>query len=186
MIRVAYAVALGLLSWGLMQAVHELGHVVGAWTTGGTVERVVLHPLTISRTDVHDDPQPLVTVWCGPILGALLPLVGWLLSFRCPLPWEHALRFFAGFCLIANGAYLAYGSFDGIGDAGELLKQGSSRWTLWLFGGITIPAGLVVWHWLGPRFGFSRSTLPLRPRDVVWMWIAVVTVVVLEMALSPR
>ena len=45
-------VATLLLSWLLMQAVHELGHAIGAWISGGHVERVVLHPLTISRTDV--------------------------------------------------------------------------------------------------------------------------------------
>ena len=39
-------------SWLGMQAVHESGHVIGAWMTGGRVERVVLHPLTISRTDL--------------------------------------------------------------------------------------------------------------------------------------
>ncbi|MDZ4689579.1 MAG: M50 family metallopeptidase [Planctomycetaceae bacterium] len=127
--RVVYAIALLLLSWLLMQAVHELGHVAGAWAVGGTVQRVVLHPLTISRTDVVDDVRPLVTVWCGPIVGALLPLLGWWLSGRCRRPLDQALRFFAGFCLIANGAYLAYGSFDGIGDAGELLKHGSPVWT---------------------------------------------------------
>src|SRR5260221_4916233 len=37
-------------SWLGMQAVHELGHVIGAWLTGGQVSQVVLHPLTISRT----------------------------------------------------------------------------------------------------------------------------------------
>jgi len=37
-------------SWWAMQAVHEFGHVLGAWLTGGRVERVVLSPLTISRT----------------------------------------------------------------------------------------------------------------------------------------
>ncbi len=36
------------LCWLGMMAVHELGHVVGAWLTGGRVAKVVLHPLTIS------------------------------------------------------------------------------------------------------------------------------------------
>ncbi|MGC3965806.1 MAG: hypothetical protein QM775_00075 [Pirellulales bacterium] len=36
-------------SWLAMQAIHEAGHVFGAWLTEGRVERVVLHPLTISR-----------------------------------------------------------------------------------------------------------------------------------------
>ena len=40
------------LSWFVMMAVHELGHVVGALATAGSIERVILSPLTISRTDV--------------------------------------------------------------------------------------------------------------------------------------
>lgn len=33
-----------LASWLGMQAVHESGHVLGAWFTGGLVARVFLHP----------------------------------------------------------------------------------------------------------------------------------------------
>ena len=58
-----------LLSWLWMMAVHEFGHVLHAWLSGGTVAKGVLHPLTISRTDVAPDPQPLFVVWGGPIWG---------------------------------------------------------------------------------------------------------------------
>ena len=59
-------------SWLLMQAVHESGHVLGASLTGGRVGRVVLYPLTISRTDLIDNPSPLIVVWAGPA-PALVP-----------------------------------------------------------------------------------------------------------------
>jgi hypothetical protein len=49
-------------SWLGMQAVHEFGPVVGAWLTGGKVAKVVLHPLSISRTDLADNPRPLTVV----------------------------------------------------------------------------------------------------------------------------
>lgn len=45
-----------------MQAIHECGHVLGAWLTGGQVARVVLNPLTLSRTDLAENPRPLVVV----------------------------------------------------------------------------------------------------------------------------
>ena len=45
-------VATLLGSWLGMQAVHESGHALGALLSGGRVARVVLHPLTISRTDL--------------------------------------------------------------------------------------------------------------------------------------
>ena len=52
-----------LLSWLGMMAVHEFGHVLGAWITGGRVERVVLHPLRFSRTDLAHNPSPMFVVW---------------------------------------------------------------------------------------------------------------------------
>jgi hypothetical protein len=58
-----------------MQAVHELGHVLGAMATGAEVTRVVLWPWTISRTDVTNNTRPLVVAWAGPIVGIALPLV---------------------------------------------------------------------------------------------------------------
>lgn len=46
------------LSWLAMMAVHELGHVLHAVASGGTVVGVVLNPLEISRTDVSPNPHP--------------------------------------------------------------------------------------------------------------------------------
>jgi hypothetical protein len=73
------------------------------------------------------------------------------------MPGAFVLRFFAGFCLIANGAYLGAGSFDRVGDCGEMLRHGSELWQLWLFGLITMPAGLWLWHRQGPHFGLGPA-----------------------------
>src|SRR5436309_8878273 len=86
-----------LASWLGMQAVHEAGHVLGAWLTGGHVSRVVLHPLTISRTDLSANPRPLVVAWAGPIAGVVLPLSIWGIASALRRPGAFALRFFAGF-----------------------------------------------------------------------------------------
>lgn len=147
--------SIGLGSWLGMQLVHEAGHVIGAWTTGGRVERVVLNPLTISRTDVAENSHRLVVVWAGPLFGATAPLVTWLLAASVHFAGTYLLRFFAGFCLIANGLYLGAGSFAGVGDCGELLKNGSSAWQLWLFGVATVPVGVWLWHGQGERFGLG-------------------------------
>ena len=56
-------------SWLGMQAVHESGHVLGALLTGGKIATVVLHPLTISHTELIDNPHPLCVVWAGPLVG---------------------------------------------------------------------------------------------------------------------
>jgi hypothetical protein len=174
-------------SWLGMQDVHELGHVAGAWLTGGRVSKVVLDPLTISRTDLAENPRPLIVVWGGPTFGVLLPLALWLTAravrlpqfflFPSPLagegsgvrgsevtqtaarglPGTFVLRFFAGFCLIANGCYLGAGSFTHIGDAGEMLKHGAAPWHLWLFAALTVPTGLWLWNGLGPHFGLAKT-----------------------------
>lgn len=148
-------------SWFLMQAVHESGHVLAGVLTGGEIERVVLHPLTISRTDLKRNPSPLLTCWGGPIVGCLVPVLVWILAVKFTprsAPW---LRFFAGFCLIANGSYLAVGVKDGIGDAGDLIRHGASAWMLYLFGAITISTGLWLWNGLAIKFGYGPQAEPV-------------------------
>jgi hypothetical protein len=158
--RLHQAVLIGsviLGSWLGLQAVHEFGHVVGAWLTGGQVARVVLHPLTISRTDLADNPSPLLVVWAGPVLGCLLPLAAWGVAVALRWPCSYLLRFFAGACLVANGAYVAAGSSDEVGDAGVMLRHGSPLWSLLLFGAVAVPAGLWLWHRQGPHFGLGPA-----------------------------
>jgi len=168
------------LSWLLMQAVHELGHVVAAWATGGKVERVVLYPLTISRTDVEPNPQPLIVVWGGPLVGVLVPLLLWGMVAAASLPAAWLARFFAGFCLLANGLYIGVGSFEGIGDAGNMLGYGSPIGALWLFGLITAPAGLALWNGLGPHFGIGRNPPAVNIRVAVSCCLALVVVAALN------
>jgi Peptidase M50B-like len=158
-------------SWLGMQAVHETGHVFGAWLTGGRVERVVLHPLTISRTDLAENPNPLVVAWAGPLFGATAPLLLWCFVARVRMPGAFLLRFFAGFCLLANGLYLGLGSFDRIGDCGDLIRHGTPIWVLWLYGAATAPIGLWLWHRQGPHFGIGSNRGEV---DRGAMWAAVV------------
>jgi hypothetical protein len=154
-------------SWLGMQAVHESGHALAALLTGGRVAQVVLHPLTISRTDLAHNPSPLLVVWAGPAFGVLLPLALWGGALALRLPGAFLVRFFAGFCLLANGAYIAVGSFDRIGDCGEMLRHGSAMWQLWLFGAVTMPAGLWLWHRQGPHFGLGPAEGHVRG-GVAW------------------
>lgn len=148
-------------SWLGMQAIHESGHVLGAWLSGGTVQRVVLHPLTISRTDLSSNPAPLFVVWMGPIVGVLSPLLLWQVAWLTRWAGAFVLRFFAGFCLIANGVYIGIGSLARIGDAGEMLALGSPIWSLWLFGLFTTPLGFWLWNGQGKHFGSGPSALPI-------------------------
>ncbi len=170
--QLLFALAVLTFSWLAMQAVHECGHLLGAVLTGGTVERVVLHPLTISRTDVAPNPRPAVVVWMGPLAGVLLPLV---IAGFIPRRWQlvrGTALFFAGFCLVANGVYLGAGTMAGIGDAREMLRTGSPRWSAAAFGAVASTAGLLIWHWLGsPRAWMTRREA-LSWQAAAGMWLA--------------
>lgn len=170
--------------WLGMMVVHEFGHVLAGWLTGGTVTKVILHPFSISRTDVNPNPSPAVVVWAGPFIGVLLPLLLWGLFAVWKLPGSWLVRFFAGFCLIANGAYIGIGSFQGIGDAGIMLKTGSPVWSLWLFGLVCLPAGFFLWNGLGPKFGFGESKGKVNPKAAIVSFGILVLLLVLMSLLS--
>ena len=174
---------LGLCWYGMM-AVHELGHVTGALVTGGQVQQVVLHPATISRTDVSPNPRPLVVVWCGPILGCGLPLLIWRLLVRRGETLSQLAAFFAGFCLIANGAYVAIGSLDGIGDSGVMLSHGSPAWTLVGFGAVTFPSGMLVWHRMGSVREFLASPAQIKFGLAFGTFAALALALALQFSLS--
>ncbi len=157
------------LSWLGMQAVHELGHILGAWAGVETVTKVVLHPLMISRTDASHDRHPLFIIWGGPVLGSILPLVVLGIARLIRSGVFYLFQFFAGFCLVANGAYVGVGSFGGVGDAGDLMRHGAPRWTLIVFGLACVPLGLSLWNGLGTHYGLGRS------RGEVDRWAAVGT-----------
>jgi hypothetical protein len=184
--QLSFIVCVLALSWFAMMAVHELGHVLGAVLTGGQVERVVLHPLAISRTDVSPNPSPAVVVWFGPLVGCLVPAAGCLLIPRRIAIARNVASFFAGFCLIANGAYISVDSLDRVGDCGEMIRSGSPFWTLPAFGAVTIPLGAFLWHRLGsPRQFLSDPTI-IPPRFAWSALLILLLVVAGECAFSPR
>ena len=174
------------LSWFAMMAIHELGHVMGALATGGTVTRVVLYPFTISRTDVLPNPYPAVVVWLGPIAGCLLPLIFAALVPRHCVAFRNMARFFAGFCLIANGVYISIGSFDRVGDCAEMLRTGTPIWALWIFGSSTVPFGFTIRHGLGSFGPFMNKPAVIRPAMAISTLLVLVALVTLEFAISGR
>jgi hypothetical protein len=137
------------VAWLAMMAVHEAGHVLHAWATGGRVVRVELPLLGFSRTDVSPNPRPGAVAWGGAVWGCLLPLAAWAASPRKAQRVRLAMQLFAGFCLIANGIYLGVGWIDGVGDAGDLMRHGTPAWVLVAFGMTATGGGLYLWHRLG-------------------------------------
>lgn len=152
------------LCWQLMLVAHEAGHVIGAWLTGGRVTRVVLWPGAISRTDVDPNPHPRLVVWSGPVGGVLIPA---LLAACVPRRRGKARQiamFFAGFCLIANGVYIAGGIFLSAGDGDVMRRTGTPPYAMVTFGLACTMLGLWLWHRLGSMAAFWRGLVEVKRR----------------------
>jgi hypothetical protein len=149
-------------SWLAMMTVHEFGHVAHAWLSGGHVERVVLNPAAFSRTDLAHNPHPLFVAWGGVVWGSAIPICVWLAAARAKVRCAFLLRFLAGFCLIANGAYLATAAALPVGDALDLVRLGAPVWGLALAGTAGVVGGLALWSPLGANFGMREN--PVEPQ----------------------
>ena len=171
------------LSWLAMMAVHELGHVLHAQVSGGHVVAVELNPLTFSRTDVAPNPHPQWVAWGGALWGTLLPTGLWAIGRLAVPAFAWIAKFFAGFCAIANGVYLAAGMWTGVGDAGDLIRHGAAPWHLWVAGAATAALGLWMWNGLGPHFGFGRPRAKIDRRATAVVVAALVIVAVVELLL---
>jgi len=163
--RLILAAVIAYASWLGMMATHELGHVLHAMASGGKVTGVSLPLLGFSQTFVRPNPREHFVVWGGPLWGAALPALACVLvrlsrrARRAPA----LARFFAGFCLIANGVYIGVGWVRGAGDTGDLLRLGTPVWAMVAFGVVCSTGGLAMWHTLG---SFSGLLLPSRPPAV--------------------
>ncbi len=186
MTQLGFVFALVLCSWYGMMATHEFGHVLGAVTSGGTVTQVVLHPLSISRTDVAPNPHRAVVVWLGPIVGCVLPFCLFVATGKRRVVLRNVAGFFAGFCLVANGAYIGVGAWDAVGDCREMLQTGTPLWVMVLFGGFAVACGLLVWHRLGSVRALFKDPSVVSGRLAVALWLTLVVYLVVAVTLFPR
>ena len=157
-----------------------------AWSSGGVVEQVILHPLAISRTDVSPNPSPLWVVWGGPVTSVLIPLLIWRVSHWRDWSLTPVVRFFAGFCLIANGLYLATAVIDPVGDSAVLLRLGCPVWVLVLFGVVAVPIGFLLWHGQARHFGYGPEAEPVNRNLTISLTLFVLLLIVIESLLSAR
>ena len=131
-------------SWAAMILAHETGHVLHAWASGGEISRVVMTPTVSARTELSHNPHPQFVAWGGAVWGCLIPLLLFAVVRRFRPQHAYLARFFAGFCLIANGAYLGSAAWSPMGDASDLLRHGAQRWQLVLFGSAAVPLDCCV------------------------------------------
>ena len=136
---------LGLLlawSWFVMTVSHELGHVAGGWASGAELSVLEIRPWRLPYSLFAFDPQPLVTLWAGPILGCAGPLLV-ALAIRQP-----AVRFVAWFCMLANASYLLLGTLsnDPELDSQKLIKAGTPLYVILLFAGSILPFSYIAFR----------------------------------------
>lgn len=126
-------------SWCVMTFVHESGHIVCGYASGGALQDADLIPWHLPYSIFAPDPYPLVTLWGGPMLGVIIPLTV-ALFIRKDWMW-----FIANFCMLANGAYIAAAwlSGDRYLDTPKLLEHGAHPIPIALYCLLTIGFGYV-------------------------------------------
>ncbi|MCM2374821.1 hypothetical protein NB063_29705 [Rhodopirellula sp. ICT_H3.1] len=120
-----------------MTLTHESGHLIGGAASGATLTDYDVVPWRMPYSLHAPDPHPLVTLWAGPVLGVLFPLMFAVLVRRS---WGW---FIADFCLIANGGYLALSwiSGDHFLDTPRLLAAGTHPLFIIVFCVLTMGLG---------------------------------------------
>ncbi len=166
--------------------VHEFGHCLSAWLSSGSVSRVIIHPLAISRTDLAQNPHPLFVAWGGPIIGSLLPLIVFAAVKLVRVSCWYLFQFFAGFCLVVNGFYVAEDSFFRVADGGDIIRHGSPQWVLIAFGVAAIAIGFYLWNGLGPHFGLGEANGNVNRKAALGTFLVLLLVVLVELLVAAR
>ena len=131
-----------------MTMTHECGHIIGGWQGGATRIEAALLPWHLPHSLYEPDPNPLLTLWCGPVIGVIVPTI-------CAIVFRHTWTWFvANFCLLANGSFLATAwiSGDRFLDTPRLLDAGAWPLSILFYCGVTIGFGY---------FGFRRNCIEL-------------------------
>jgi hypothetical protein len=121
------------------KVLHELGHVIAYWTTGGTVEYIIIHPLSWSHCIPGSVSEyPNFTIWGGVVFGTIIGLMLVALVWRWRGPYVM-LSFMTGVvACLHNGFYLIFSCLaESRGDAMSLIYGGTSK-------AVVIAAGLLI------------------------------------------
>ena len=152
---------LGAFAFGFnaAHAIHELGHALATWATGGCVTRLMLHPFSWSKIFYGSPPTcPLLVEWAGVVFASACGLLLLALIRRWRGVWTVPLAM-TGLCtLVVNGLYLTVDClFLAGGDATSIVSLGTPRPFVLLAGVGLTALGLVVGHLLLPRIGLAAT-----------------------------
>jgi hypothetical protein len=119
----------------------------------------------MSQTIVDPDPDPRLVTEGGPTWGVAIPVLACALARVIRRRVPEPLKFFAGFCLIANGVYMAVGRMWRNTDAGDLVRMNVPLTAIIAYGVAATLFGLAIWHrltWLT----WKRGTLGSRSKEL--------------------
>ncbi len=103
---------------------HEMGHVLAGWASGGDFRYIDVYPFHFSTTILQPNPHPGLVIWSGLLMGWLLPLLTipvWKLQWAAIGP---TLKCWSAYCWLAFGAYLALAAGESLSDTGQLRTEG--------------------------------------------------------------
>ena len=177
--RVIFVAAWIPAAWLVFLWTHEAGHVIAALFTGGKIQQVVLHPFVFSRTDVLPNPSPMIVAWGGAALGPLVAGVALWVLRRLPKHGTMLYQSLLGFVLIANGIYIGLGVVQPVGDASDMLRLGTARWILGVYGLCVCGLGIGLWGGVRPFRFFC-----LNGKRSDWLTIGTLAGIVLTLGIA--
>ncbi len=147
-------------AWVVIVTLHELGHAIAMWVTGGKVSRIEITPLSWSYTYYGTSPKyPLFTTASGAGIGILLAMIFLVLT------WKLSSLYAAPFYFVGAGAFLQNGGYymsDLLlhtgGDASSLVAHSAAlRLPLLILSILVLLPGLFLAIRLLPMIGISSK-----------------------------
>jgi hypothetical protein len=148
-----------MISYCLVHALHELGHVLANTLGGGITTQITLNPFFSSYTYYQTNPQPVISSWGGVLFASLVGVAAWALLGGVRSPVVFPLRLLSLLGPLTNGLYLLLDQASGLGgDASALVQHGMSPLLVEGVGAVLIVLGLLLGLELAPVIG-------IQPRD---------------------
>jgi hypothetical protein len=135
------------IGFNLATALHELGHAIVMWASGGVVDRIVLHPFTWSYTYYGSMPKyPILTSSAGIVFESVVALLLVGLAWRSrQQSWSLTFIMIGTVATVKAGLYaLIDGIVFGGGDATSLIQLGMPATVIVGAGILLIGVGLLL------------------------------------------
>ena len=120
----AWLIPMAAFTWLSSMFVHEMGHVLSGWLSGGEFRYIDVYPFHFSTTILQPNPHPALVTWSGLLLGWGVPLLTIPLWKAQRASVGAILQSWSAYCWLAFGAYLALAAGESLSDTGQLLTEG--------------------------------------------------------------